>query len=450
MRSAGREFCFKIGACSLRPFLSERDIFVYQKEVLPNGLRIVTNRVPDRESVAIGIWIAVGGRYEDEVIKGAAHFLEHVVFKGSKKYSCKGIKESIEGVGGLLNAFTSEEQTCFYAKIPSQHLEQTFDVLSDMTFYPKITKEDVEKEKGVILEEIKMYYDLPQYYVLELLDELLWPNHPLGKNLAGTHESVTGITHKKLRQFHKTYYVPNNIVVAVCGDMEHQKIVNLVKKKLGMINQKGSSVYLEAPVQSPQKDMSLFTKDIEQMHLALGMHGYHENHKDKYALSLLSVILGGNMSSRLFAEIREKKGIAYSIGCSAKCLHDTGVFMIRAGVDNRKIEDAIRCIIMELDKVKQKKISDGEFKRGKDYLLGQLLLGLEDTMDHMLWIGEAVTARDKLRNLKAVVREFEKITPLDLKRIANDVFQQSGYKLSIVGPSLENNKKQIQSIIEAV
>ncbi len=423
---------------------------MYQKEILSNGLRIVTNRIKDRSSITIGIWIAVGGRYENDTIKGAAHFLEHIVFKGSKKYSCKRIKESIEGVGGLLNAFTSEEHTCFFAKIPSQHFDKTFDVLSDMALHPKISPYDVGKEKGVILEEIKMYHDLSQYYVLELLDALLWPGHPLGKNLAGDTKSISGITSKELKDFHKEYYIPSNIVVAACGNLDHQGVVDRVRRNLGQISGKGGSDFLKVDDVKPAKNVSFSRRPIEQMHLALGMHGYDETHKDKYGLSLLSVILGGNMSSRLFAEIREKKGVAYSIAASSKALHDTGVFLIRAGVDNLKIIAAVEAILIELDKLTRKKIADSEFKRGKEYLLGQLLLSLEDTMDHMLWIGESVTSRDKLRTLSSVVKEFDQITPSDLKRIAKDVFQRSNYRLSIVGPVSRKNESQIIKVLEEV
>src|SRR3989338_4742148 len=190
---------------------------MYKKTVLNNGVRIITHDIRDRDSIALGFWIGVGGRYEDDRIKGIAHFLEHVVFKGSKKYSGEEIKRRIEGIGGALNAFTSEEQTCFYAKIPAKHINQTFDVLADMVLHPKITAVDVGKEKTVIVEEIKMYHDLPQYFVLELLDGLIWPGHPLGKNLAGTAETVTRTAPKDLKVFHNQHYAPGNIVIAACG-----------------------------------------------------------------------------------------------------------------------------------------------------------------------------------------------------------------------------------------
>ncbi|MCX5681994.1 MAG: pitrilysin family protein, partial [Candidatus Omnitrophica bacterium] len=196
---------------------------MYKRTNLKNKLRVVSHQMKDRNSTAVGVWAGVGGRYESATIKGAAHFLEHIVFKGTKKYSCEEIKQKIEGVGGTLNAFTSEECTCYFAKIPSQHVEQTFDILSDMILQPLIMKKDVDKERGVILEEIKMYHDLPQHLVMDLLDQLLWANHPLGQNIAGNPESVGGMSEQDLRRFHDDFYIASNIVVSACGDISHTR-----------------------------------------------------------------------------------------------------------------------------------------------------------------------------------------------------------------------------------
>ena len=376
---------------------------MYKKATLRNGVRIVTNDIKDRDSISIGFWVDVGGRYEEGRLKGAAHFLEHILFKGSRNYSCEEIKMRIEGVGGALNAFTSEEQTCFYAKIPSKHLSRTFDVLGDMIAHPKIALADVNKEKTVIVEELKMYHDLPQYFVLELLDGLLWPGHPLGKSLAGTRETVTGMSHRDLKNFHKTHYVPGNIVVAACGNLKHDRIVNLARRKFSALKRSPKKDYLKVGGVQSVPNARFFKKDIEQMHLALGIPGYDEWHKDRYILSLISVILGGNMSSRLFVEVREKRGLAYSIGSSYKMLHDTGLFLIRAGVDNQKIVEATALILKELNKIRRYGVNQSEFRRGKDYLLGQFLLGLEDTMDNMLWLGEGMVSKNRIKTLKGIV-----------------------------------------------
>lgn len=420
---------------------------MYNKTTLPNGLRIITHNIKDRSSIAIGIWVGVGGRYEEDKIKGAAHFLEHIVFKGSKRYKCEEIKENIEGVGGTLNAFTSEEQTCYYAKIPSKHLNQTFDILADMAFFPKISSADVMKEKTVILEEIKMYHDLPQYFVLELLDGLIWPDHPLGKNLAGTEGSVSSLTPKDLKTFHQRHYSPNNIVVAACGNLSHQRVVGLVKAKLSKLKEEGDTSYVSAVNVQNKPRAQFFKKDIEQMHLALGVQGYDELDVRKYAASLLSVILGGNMSSRLFSEVREKRGLAYSISSNFKTLHDTGLFLIRAGVDNQKIVGAVNIILKELNKLKRFEVSQSEFKRGKDYVLGQLELGLEDTMEHMLWIGESLVARNKTLSTKQIFKIFEQIKRSDIKRIAQELFVKDKLNLAIVGPLQKEQEQKISTLL---
>ncbi|MCA9401461.1 MAG: insulinase family protein [Candidatus Omnitrophica bacterium] len=421
---------------------------MYRKDVLPNGIRVVTHDLPNRESISIGFWIGVGGRYENDAQKGAAHFLEHILFKGSQKYACEEIKEKIEGVGGNLNAFTSEEQTCFYAKIPSKHLNQTFDVLSDMVTAPLIKKGDVEKEKTVILEEIKMYHDVPQYYVIELLEQLVWPDHPLGKNLAGSLDSVSKLNYQDLRGFHKTFYAPSNIVIAACGNLNHDKILKLVKEKFGHLSNRSYPDYEKASISQTKPRFKFHKRDIEQMHLVFGLPGYDERHKDRFAMSLLSVLLGGNMSSRLFVEVREKQGLAYSICSAAKTLHDTGIFLIRAGVDNNKVTKAIDLIIKQLNKIKKYTVPISEFNRAREYLLGQLLIGLEDTMEHMLWLGEAMIVKNEMRTLKKVIKEFESVTPDDIKRVAREILDLNHINLAMVGPILPDQEIQIQRLIE--
>lgn len=420
---------------------------MYPKTVLPNGLRVISHQMKERDSIALGFWIGVGGRYEKDPMKGAAHFLEHMAFKGSRKYSCEKIKELVEGVGGMLNAFTSEEQTCFYAKIPSLHLDQTFDVLADMIVYPQIAESAIAKEKTVILEEIKMYRDLPQYFVLELLDELLWPGHPLGRNLAGTAETVTAMSREDLHAFHEIHYVPGNVVISACGRVNHQRIVNLAKKKLDRIDSAKRCSYIKADNSQAQPRVKLFRKDIEQMHVAFGALGFDENHKDRHALSLLSVILGGNMSSRLFVEIREKRGLAYSISSASKTMHDTGLFLIRAGVDNQKVTQTMALILKELEKIKRKGVAGGEFTRAKDYLLGQILLGLEDTMEHMLWIGETLISKDKVKTLKSLIADFRKTTQEDIRRVARDVLKENRYNLAVVGPLSAQQEKELTAMM---
>lgn len=422
---------------------------MYKKEILPNKIRVVSHEMPGRDSAAIGIWIGAGGRHENNKNKGVAHFLEHILFKGSQKYSCSAIKEQIEGVGGSLNAFTAEEMTCYYAKIPAKHFEKTFDVLSDMVFNPLIKKEDVDKERTVILEEIKMYHDLPQHYVLELLDEMMWPHHPLGMNLAGTAESVGHLSHEDLRGFHQNSYTPENIVFAACGKISHQKLVALTKKKSTKLKISQKPTYLKAFNSQTKTKAKFFRKDTEQMHVAMGAFGLEMDHKNRHAYGFLNVILGGNMSSRLFDEVREKRGLAYAIASSAKSLKDTGLFTIRAGVDNSKVVETVDVILKEIEKIKRKDVTKSEFTRAKDYYMGQVLLGLEDTLEHMCWIGEGTISLDRTKTLKDILREVNRVTIGDIKRMANRIFKENNMNLSLIGPLKDAQENELSRLMNA-
>jgi len=413
---------------------------------LPNQIRIVTKEFKDRESASIGVWVATGGRYEAQENKGVAHFLEHMAFKGSAKYSCDQIKQLVEGVGGNLNAFTAEEETCYYAKVPANHLKQTFDILADISFFPKITPKDLEKERAVILEEIKMYHDLPQYYVSELLEELLWPDHPLGQSLAGTSKSVGEMSIDHLKSFKKAHYLPANTVISACGSMKHEELVKLVSAKLGKLTGPSASSYVPARRGQGKPAVHLYHKQTEQMHLALGYLAYETNHKDYYVLALLSVILGGNMSSRLFNEVREKRGLAYSVSSGMKSLNDTGVFMVRAGVDNTKIIDALDLILKVLARVSTDLVKEDEFKRAQEYYMGQSLLGLEDTMDQMLWMGGGVISNDQVKSMGDIIKKIKAITRADIKRVAKEILNPKSLNVAIIGPMSEDQQKKIRAL----
>lgn len=421
---------------------------MYHIDRLTNKIRVVSHEMKDRDSVALGFWTGVGGRYENIKNKGAAHFLEHIVFKGTQHYGCTEIKEKIEGVGGSLNAFTSEECTCYFAKVPMKKIEQTFDILSDLVLYPRISEKDVNKERGVILEEIKMYYDLPQHLVQDRLDQILWPDHPLGQNIAGSLESVGQMSFEDLRSFHREYYIASNIVVSACGAVGHKKIMDLTKKKFARSFKDNAISCLPVGEANKQPQIRVERKTIEQMHVALGVHGPSRKDHDRYALAVLNVILGGNMSSRLFNEVREKRGLAYSIASGSKLFQDTGAFVVRAGVDNTKIVDAVDVILKELKKIAKKPVSVSELTRAKDYVLGQMALNLEDTADHMFWIGESVISENKIETLSSVVKKIKRVTADDVLALAKRIFSPKGFHLSLVGPIGDDQQKKIKDLLK--
>jgi len=413
----------------------------YKKRVLGNGLKLVAKSIPGRQSLALGIWIKVGGRYEANSNKGASHFLEHLLFKGSRRYSCRKIKESIEGIGGSLNGFTSEELTCFFVKIPGRYLETALDVLSDMVIYPSLPASEVEKEKTVIIEEIKMYKDQPQSHVYELLDELLWPKQPLGAPVIGRVESLRRMKRKDLRLFKEKYYTPANIVVTACGLCDWNKLDRLVGRFFSCLKKKDLNSF--SPVQEAQDSpqLKLSYDDTEQTHIALGFHSLRRDHRLKHALNIMHIILGANMSSRLFNELREKKGLAYEIGTLPRCYHDTGSFTVHAGVDNNKVIEAVALILKELKKIRDVLISQGEFKRAKEFYLGQLMIALEDTLDHMLWFGETTATIDKVYTLEEIAREVNSATPEDIRQVARDIFKENNLNLALIGPLKEGEQR---------
>jgi len=415
---------------------------MFVKEKLNNGLRIITKHLSRVQSVALGIWINIGSRYEDSRQKGISHFLEHLLFKGSKKYSCRAIKESIEGVGGSLNGFTSEEHTCYLVKIPHSFLPKALDILSDMVLNPLLGAADIKKEKTVVLEELKMYRDLPQSYVNELLDGLLWPGEPLGSPIIGTPETVNQISRQDLVSFQSSRYTPANIVVSAAGRLDHDLLARKVKAIFSP--QKGATLntFLGARQAQGKPGLKIFAKGTEQTHMALGFHALRRDHPLKHAQSILHIILGANMSSRLFNEVREKRGLAYEIGTGLKRYHDTGVFLVHAGIDNRKVGDCLGLIFQELGKTRKHPVTHDELKRAKEFYLGQLSLALEDTMEYMLWMGESVACLDKVYSLAQIIKEVNEVSREEVAQAARQIFKNEIINLALVGP-LGKSEKQI-------
>ncbi len=406
---------------------------MYKKTTLENGLKIVTANMPSMKSIALGVWIRVGGRFETKENKGISHFLEHMVFKGSKKYNRSRLKALIEGKGGTLNGFTSEELTCYWAKTPKYNLKTTLDVLLDMSLKPILDEKEFLKERSVILEEIKMYKDLPQIYVYDLLDSIMWPDHPLGMPIIGQEESLSDITVQDMSRFQKKFYTAPNIVVALAGDIEHNMIADRISKIFSKSNGTLKNRFLKAGIKNGPR-LKVLDKPTEQSHLAIGFHGISRDHKDRYVLSLINIILGANMSSRLFDEVREKRGLAYSIGTSIKFYQDTGSFLVHAGIENSKINKTLEVVLRELSRIKQEPVKKSELRRAKDYFKGQLILSLEDTQDQMLWVGEPTVSLDKIDNPDDIIDKVEKINQRDINRVAGTIFNRDSLNMSLIGP----------------
>lgn len=417
---------------------------MYKKVRLDNKLRIITHSMPKMKSVALGIWIKVGGRYENFGNKGVSHYLEHLLFKGTQKYSFRKLKESIEGKGGVLNGFTSEEFTCYLVKLPYHYLNLGLNILSDMVINPLLPQIEVEKERTVILEELKMYKDLPHSHVYDLLDELLWPKQMLGISIIGTTESINAIKKKDLLSFKNDHYTSSNIVVCAAGLLDHDILVRDTRRIFSSLRQGDINEFLKAKEEQFQAQVNVLRKDTEQTHIALGFHSFKREHPLKYAQNLLHIILGGNMSSRLFNEVREKKGLAYEIGTTLKRFNDTGAFLVHAGIDNRKVIEALKVIVKELEKSKHTLVTHDELKRAKEFYLGQLELALEDTMDYMLWIGESTVALDKTYTFDEIAGDLKKIKREDIRQAAQYIFQENKVNCALIGPVKDSTQHLIE------
>lgn len=414
---------------------------VYQETVWENGLTLVTCRMPSMSSVTVGLWLRAGGRFETRKNNGVSHFLEHLLFKGTPRRSYRQIKEDIEGVGGSLNGFTSEEATCYLAKVLGKHLPLTLDVLSDMVLNPLLKEDDIEKERMVIKEEIKMYLDLPASFVHALFSELLWPGQPLGFMISGRTEVIESMTREDILTYKERLYNSYNLVIAAAGNLEHREIAEEVERIFGALPRRQRNHFSRAKERQSHPEMKLKGKDTEQTHLCLGGRALPRHHPDRYVLGVLNIILGGNMSSRLFNEVREKRGLAYEIRSGLSLFHDTGAFVISAGVDNQKVTKTIQVILKELNKVKSRPVPRRELRRAQDFATGQLLLALENTSNYMHWLGENKLCLGKIPPVEEALEKVNKVTTDDLQRIANQLFTNNNLNLALIGPLLKEEKE---------
>ena len=420
---------------------------MYRFKTFGNGGRFVAREIPDRDSISIGIWLNVGARYEPKAISGISHFIEHLLFKGTKKRTNDDIKEAIEGRGGAMNGFTSEEFTCYLVKVLSRDMDTALDILSDMVLNAKLDPVDIKKEKTVIQEEIKLYMDLPNHHVQDMLMELLWPDQPLGRNLAGTVETVSDMKRADISGYKNKYYNPANIVVSAAGNLDADRFFSSCEKYLDAARPGKKSSYKNASETQKRPNFKTLSKETEQAHLAIGIRAFGRSDPDKYALTMLNIILGGNMSSRLFKEIREKRGLAYEINTHTKKLNDTGAFLVSAGLDNKNVIKSTELVMKELKKIKDKTVGKDEFERAREFYKGQLLLGLEDTLDQMLWMGEHLSAEGKIPTPQEVVVEIEKITPDDVRRVAGRVFTDSHLNMAVIGTAGKSQEKNISEVL---
>jgi len=420
----------------------------YKLTELDSGLKIITANMPGMRSVAIGTWIGVGGRYEEMPELGISHFLEHLLFKGTKTRSARDIKEAIEGVGGSFNGFTADEVTCYLVKVLKKHVDIGLEVLIDMVLNPALKQEDVDQERPVIFEEIRMYKDIPQQHVHELLAGLLWPNQALGLPLAGTFETVNKINAPELKKFLDKFYQPSNIIIAAAGPIEHEEIIKKVTEYFTGKDKAKPLVFKPAKEHHDKPGIDVFSKKTEQSHLALGFYGVKRSNEDRHALNLAHIILGANMSSRLFNEVREKRGLAYHVSTSVKCYQDTGDFVVSAGCDPKKLIQCSQIILDEVFKVTKELVTEDEIHRAKEYYTGQLSMALEKTSDYMLWLGEQMLTMKKIEELEAILEKVNKVTRPEIQGICAKLFKRNSLRAALISEIDDKARKEFTKVIE--
>jgi predicted Zn-dependent peptidase len=408
---------------------------MHEKTTLRNGIRIITAEMPHVRSVSTALFFGVGSRFESTEEAGISHFIEHMLFKGSEHYpTAQAISEAIEGIGGVFNGGTGKEVTGYTAKVSSDHFIDALDVLVDMVRHPLFDTQELEKERRVIIEELNMYKDSPQEWVQVLIDETLWPHLPLGRDEAGTKESVERMTRAQMRDYLAAHYLPNNLVVSVAGKVSHQQVVDEVEKRLN--NWEPRELPRWEPCLPPHDvpRVRLEYKRTEQANICLATPGVSHDNPSRYALALLNGVLGDGMSSRLFQEIRERQGLAYDVNSDMESFYETGALVVYAGVDPERTEATLRAILAELARLREEPVPAAELHRIKEYVKGRMVLRLEETHQVASGLGGEEILRNRITEIDEAMALVDAVTAEEIQRLAQRLFQEADLRLAVVGP----------------
>jgi len=414
---------------------------MYKKTLLDNGLRILTVPMPQTRSVSVLLYLGAGSRYETDPQSGISHFLEHMAFKGtSRRPTPRDISEAIEGIGGVMNASTGVESTGYWVKVAQHKFSVAADVLADMLSDPLFAANQIEKERRVILEELKMIYDVPSSWVQVLFNRGMWPDHPVGRDIGGSAETVAAMTRDDLLGYRASYYHPRNLVVAVAGNIEHDAVVSEISADLGNWGTQHALIpCLPVEAQRGVPTLVVETRPTEQANLSLGVRALARRDEDRYKLRVLNAIMGEGMSSRLFQEIREKRGLAYGVGSGVSALTDTGVLTVWAGVAPENTPVAVSAILEEMDRFRQEPVTADELFRAKEFIKGRTLLSMEDTFANAAWVGQQEILDGEVLDLDEVLAEIDAVQAEDIQRIATDLFRTDSLVLAVVGPNEEKD-----------
>jgi predicted Zn-dependent peptidase len=409
---------------------------MHRKTTLTNGLRVVTQNIEGTKAITALVLVKAGSRWEHKSINGISHFLEHMFFKGAEKYtSAKAVSEAIDGVGGEFNAFTGKEYAGYYIKVAADKLQLAIDVLSDMLLHSKFDQVEIEKERGVILEEFNMYQDTPMYQVAWNFEEAVFGDQPMGWDEVGTKDVIRSLQREDFVKYKEALYVPNNMVLVLSGAVDHDAVVTLAEEKFPM-EDKETTIEMKAFENGLEsvKRVHLQSKKTEQAHLVLGGQSLPAEHEDHYAVKVLSSILGGNMSSRMFLSVREDKGLAYYISCGTEQYLDTGTFYTRAGVDVNRVEAAVSAIVAEYDKIRYVEVPEAELTKAKEYLKGKLTLSLEDSEVVAQLLARNELLYNRAKSYAEIAKGIDAVTAADVKRVASEILVNENLYLAVIGP----------------
>ena len=403
---------------------------------LSNGVRVITEAMPHVRSVSIGVWICAGSRRETPAQNGLSHFIEHMLFKGTASRSAEDIARSVDSIGGNLDAFTAKEMVCYTTKVLDEHVSRAFDVVADLVLHPRFDQADIEKEKGVILEEIKMEADSPDSMVHEIFSSNFWRDHPLGKPILGTRETVKSFNRRAIERYYAAVYTPSNLVVTAAGHLTHEGMVDLVRRYFESLPQGAPPPPDSAPATHARIDLRN-KKALEQVHLCLGVPSYPLQHEARFACYVLNTLLGGGMSSRLFQNIRERQGLAYAVFSELSPYRDTGCLSIYAGTSRQSARKVVASIMNEFRQLKEQPVGEEELRRGKDYLKGSLMLSLESSSSRMANLARQEMYFGRFFTLDEVVASVEAVSAEAIQSIARTFFDTRRIALTVLG-NLEN------------
>mgnify|MGYP001156808453 CR=1 FL=1 len=414
---------------------------MYEQTVLNNGLRVITAPIRNAYSVSISFLVGAGSRNENNELAGGNHFLEHLLFKGTRNWpSAQIISEAIEGVGGVMNASTDKEMTVYWSKIAQPHFNTAFDVLTDMFINPLLDESEMNKEREVINEELRMTNDYPSYQVELLIDEMLWPGQPMGRDVGGTLESVSQIKRNDLVDLMSSHYTPNNVVIAVAGNVDHSRIVNNLLETTKEWLPRSSPKY-EAAIMGQHSKVSVQYRKSEQAHICVGLPSHPLGHPDHYAMNIVNIIFGEGMSSRLFMEVREKRGLAYDVHSGLSEFSDSGAFVIYCGSAPNRSTESLHVILGELNRLLDG-FSEEEICKAKEYWKGRLMLRLENTQNVSMWYGAQELLLNKISEVEETAATIDSIDVEDINRVARELVMKKNVNLAVVGPFKSDRKFQ--------